>query len=71
MPTEVFQHLKKVYVRKQKLNISVDTGGPGPERADRPERYQRSGADRADRSERGTGPRPGAAPKKPRTREGS
>ena len=68
MPTEVFQHLKKVYVRKQKLNISVDTGGPGPERADRPERYQRSGADRADR---GTGPRPGAAPKKPRTREGS
>lgn len=74
MPTEVFQHLKKVYVRKQKLNISVDTGGPGPERADRPERYQRSGADRADRPERtdrGTGPRPGAAPKKPRTREGS
>ncbi|ALZ74683.1 DEAD/DEAH box helicase [Rheinheimera sp. F8] len=79
MPTEVFQHLKKVYVRKQKLNISVDSGGPGSERGERPERYQRSGADRAERSERpdraapaaGTGPRPGAAPKKPRTREGS
>ncbi len=79
MPTEVFQHLKKVYVRKQKLNISVDSGGPGSERGERPERYQRSGADRTERSERpdrgapaaGTGPRPGAAPKKPRTREGS
>lgn len=79
MPTEVFQHLKKVYVRKQKLNISVDSGGPGSERAERPERYQRSGADRAERSERpdraapaaGSGARPGAAPKKPRTREGS
>jgi ATP-dependent RNA helicase DeaD len=79
MPTEVFQHLKKVYVRKQKLNISVDSGGPGSERGERPERYQRSGADRAERSDRpdrgapaaGTGPRPGAAPKKPRTREGS
>jgi ATP-dependent RNA helicase DeaD len=82
MPAEAFQHLKKVYVRKQKLNISVDTGGPGPERADRPERYQRTGADRADRGDRGdradrgastagTGARPGAAPKKPRTREGS
>jgi len=72
MPTEVFQHLKKVYVRKQKLNISVDTGGPGPERADRPERYQRSG-ERSDRGApaAGTGPRPGSAPKKPRTREGS
>lgn len=79
MPTEVFQHLKKVYVRKQKLNISVDSGGPGSERGERPERYQRSGADRTERSDRpdrgapaaGTGPRPGAAPKKPRTREGS
>ncbi len=79
MPTEVFQHLKKVYVRKQKLNISVDSGGPGSERGERPERYQRSGADRTERSERpdrgapaaGTGARPGAAPKKPRTREGS
>ena len=79
MPTEVFQHLKKVYVRKQKLNISVDSGGPGSERGERPERYQRSGADRAERSERpdrgvpaaGSGARPGAAPKKPRTREGS
>ena len=79
MPTEVFQHLKKVYVRKQKLNISVDSGGPGSERGERPERYQRSGADRAERSDRpdraapaaGTGARPGAAPKKPRTREGS
>lgn len=37
IPAEIFQHLKKVYVRKQKLNISVDTGaagrsnsGPGP-----------------------------------------
>ena len=79
MPTEVFQHLKKVYVRKQKLNISVDSGGPGSERGERPERYQRSGADRTERSERpdrgapaaGSGARPGAAPKKPRTREGS
>ena len=66
-------------MRKQKLNISVDSGGPGSERGERPERYQRSGADRTERSERpdrgapaaGTGPRPGAAPKKPRTREGS
>lgn len=38
MPNEAFQHLKKVYVRRQKLNITVDTGvaaggerrGPGP-----------------------------------------
>jgi ATP-dependent RNA helicase DeaD len=39
IPNEIFQHLKKVYVRKQKLNITVDTGaapagerrsGPGP-----------------------------------------
>lgn len=37
IPAEIFQHLKKVYVRKQKLNISIDTGaagrsntGPGP-----------------------------------------
>jgi len=79
MPTEVFHHLKKVYVRKQKLNISVDTGGPGPERGERGERYQRTdrgdrgdrGGDRPERSDRGErgnfGPRPGAAPKKPRS----
>lgn len=84
MPTEIFHHLKKVYVRKQKLNISVDTGGPGPERGERGERYQRpersersdrggdrggdrpDRGDRADRGDRGFGPRPGAAPKKPR-----
>lgn len=37
IPNEVLQHLKKVYVRRQKLNITLDTGasserrsGPGP-----------------------------------------
>ena len=70
MPAEIFHHLKKVYVRKQKLNISVDTGGPGSERGERGERYQRTGGDRPERTERsGSGPRPGSAPKKPRTRD--
>lgn len=63
IPTEIFQHLKKVYVRKQKLNISVDTGA-APERA---ERAPREGGERRSYSE-GSGPRPGAAPKR-RTRE--
>jgi len=60
MPHEVFMHLKKVYVRKQKLNIAVDQGGPAADRGERPERYKRE----FDRS--GFGPRPGSAPKKPR-----
>lgn len=60
MPNEVFMHLKKVYVRKQKLNIAVDTGAPAADRGDRPDRYKRE----FDRS--GFGQRPGAAPKKPR-----
>jgi ATP-dependent RNA helicase DeaD len=63
IPTEIFQHLKKVYVRKQKLNISVDTGA-APERS---ERAPREGGERRSYSE-GSGPRPGAAPKR-RTRE--
>jgi ATP-dependent RNA helicase DeaD len=51
IPNEIFQHLKKVYVRKQKLNISVDTGSaPVGER----------------RPSNGPGPRPGAAPRAPR-----
>lgn len=60
IPTEIFQHLKKVYVRKQKLNISVDTGGSA-------ERAPREGGERRSYGE-GSGPRPGAAPKR-RTRE--
>ncbi|WP_337880906.1 DEAD/DEAH box helicase [Rheinheimera sp.] len=52
MPNEIFQHLKKVYVRKQKLNISVDTGAPA----------SASG----ERRPAGPGPRPGAAPRPPR-----
>jgi ATP-dependent RNA helicase DeaD len=63
IPTEIFQHLKKVYVRKQKLNISVDTGA-APERT---ERAPREGGERRSYGE-GSGPRPGAAPKR-RTRE--
>jgi ATP-dependent RNA helicase DeaD len=53
IPNEIFQHLKKVYVRKQKLNITVDSGAaPVGER----------------RPSNGPGPRPGAAraPRKPR-----
>lgn len=51
IPNEIFQHLKKVYVRKQKLNITVDTGAaPVGER----------------RPSNGPGPRPGAAPRAPR-----
>ncbi|MFT5547051.1 DEAD/DEAH box helicase [Rheinheimera aquimaris] len=51
IPNEIFQHLKKVYVRKQKLNISVDTGAaPSGDR----------------RPSNGPGPRPGAAPRAPR-----
>lgn len=46
IPNEIFQHLKKVYVRKQKLNISVDSGAaPAGDR----------------RPSNGPGPRPGAA----------
>lgn len=69
IPTEIFQHLKKVYVRKQKLNISVDTGGnsgggnAGGDRAERP-----AGDRRPSSAPAGAGPRPGAAPKR-RTRE--
>jgi len=51
MPNEIFQHLKKVYVRKQKLNITVDTGAP---------------ASTGERRPSGPGPRPGAAPRPPR-----
>lgn len=51
MPNEIFQHLKKVYVRKQKLNITVDTGAP---------------ASSGERRSSGPGPRPGAAPRAPR-----
>ncbi|GAA0544633.1 DEAD/DEAH box helicase [Rheinheimera aquimaris] len=51
IPNEIFQHLKKVYVRKQKLNITVDTGAaPSGDR----------------RPSNGPGPRPGAAPRAPR-----
>jgi ATP-dependent RNA helicase DeaD len=69
IPNEIFQHLKKVYVRKQKLNITVDTGAPASreERAPRENRAPRDHADR-DGGERrsfgGAGPRPGAAPKR-------
>lgn len=51
IPNEIFQHLKKVYVRKQKLNITVDSGAA-------------SSGDR--RPSNGPGPRPGAAPRAPR-----
>jgi ATP-dependent RNA helicase DeaD len=51
IPNEIFQHLKKVYVRKQKLNIAVDSGSaPTGDR----------------RPSAGPGPRPGAAPRAPR-----
>lgn len=50
IPNEIFQHLKKVYVRKQKLNITVDTGA----------------APVGERRSNGPGPRPGAAPRAPR-----
>ncbi len=54
IPNEIFQHLKKVYVRKQKLNITVDTGAaPVGER-------------RPSAPSSGPGPRPGAAPRTPR-----
>lgn len=54
IPNEIFQHLKKVYVRKQKLNITVDTGSaPAGER-------------RSSAPSSGPGPRPGAAPRAPR-----
>ncbi|MGI5309930.1 DEAD/DEAH box helicase [Rheinheimera sp. WS51] len=53
IPTEVFQHLKKVYVRKQKLNISVDNNSA----ASVPSNDRRPG---------NSGPRPGAAPRAPR-----
>lgn len=56
IPNEVFQHLKKVYVRKQKLNICVDTGSA-------PVGERRSSAPA---STSGAGPRPGAAPRAPR-----
>jgi ATP-dependent RNA helicase DeaD len=63
IPTEIFQHLKKVYVRKQKLNISVDTGSAAGERSERPASDRRPSS-----APSGAGPRPGAAPKR-RTRE--
>ncbi|RVU40190.1 DEAD/DEAH box helicase [Rheinheimera riviphila] len=63
IPTEIFQHLKKVYVRKQKLNISVDTGSAAGERTERP-----AGERRPSSAPAGAGSRPGAAPKR-RTRE--
>ncbi|MGP9802666.1 DEAD/DEAH box helicase [Rheinheimera sp. NSM] len=53
IPNEIFQHLKKVYVRKQKLNITVDSGAVAAPSGDR-------------RPSNGPGPRPGAAPRAPR-----
>ena len=63
IPAETMQHLKKVYVRKQKLNISVDTGSTagGSTSGSAP-----SSAPRRERTETGSGPRPGAAPRAPR-----
>ena len=76
IPNEIFQHLKKVYVRKQKLNISVDSGAPAErptyERSERPASdrpsFDRSSTDRPGSDRRPSGPRPGAAPKR-RTRD--
>ncbi|MBV2130263.1 DEAD/DEAH box helicase [Arsukibacterium indicum] len=56
IPAEIFQHLKKVYVRKQKLNISIDTGSSAGNAS------PNSGGERRS----GPGPRPGAAPRAPR-----
>ncbi|MDX1537380.1 DEAD/DEAH box helicase [Arsukibacterium sp.] len=56
IPAEIFQHLKKVYVRKQKLNISIDTGSAAANTG------SNSGGERRS----GPGPRPGAAPRAPR-----
>ncbi|WP_240224884.1 DEAD/DEAH box helicase [Rheinheimera hassiensis] len=53
IPNEIFQHLKKVYVRKQKLNITVDSGATAAPAGER-------------RPSNGPGPRPGAAPRAPR-----
>ncbi|KUM52292.1 RNA helicase [Rheinheimera sp. EpRS3] len=53
IPNEIFQHLKKVYVRKQKLNITVDSGATAAAAGER-------------RPSNGPGPRPGAAPRAPR-----
>lgn len=55
IPAEVFQHLKKVYVRKQKLNISIDNSSAAT--AATPSNDRRPGS---------AGPRPGAAPRAPR-----
>ncbi|WP_200897922.1 DEAD/DEAH box helicase [Arsukibacterium sp. MJ3] len=68
IPAEIFQHLKKVYVRKQKLNISIDTGStpastPGSTaKSTTNSASQNSGGERRS----GPGPRPGAAPRKTR-----
>ncbi|WP_205620377.1 DEAD/DEAH box helicase [Arsukibacterium perlucidum] len=56
IPAEIFQHLKKVYVRKQKLNITIDTGSAAGN--------ANPGSGGEKRS--GPGPRPGAAPRAPR-----
>ena len=56
IPAEIFQHLKKVYVRKQKLNISIDTGSAAGNASPGSGGEKRSGP----------GPRPGAAPRAPR-----
>tara|TARA_R110002126_G_scaffold16500_17_gene65873 strand:+ start:15971 stop:17770 length:1800 start_codon:yes stop_codon:yes gene_type:complete len=56
IPAEIFQHLKKVYVRKQKLNISIDTGSAAGNASPGNAGERRSGP----------GPRPGAAPRAPR-----
>ncbi|MDX3775220.1 DEAD/DEAH box helicase [Chromatiaceae bacterium AAb-1] len=53
IPAEIFQHLKKVYVRKQKLNIALDNHAAGSNSNER----------------RGPGPRPGAAPRPRKPRE--
>ncbi|OEY70880.1 ATP-dependent RNA helicase [Rheinheimera salexigens] len=55
IPTEVFQHLKKVYVRKQKLSITVDNSAAST-----------PSTPSGDRRPSNPGPRPGAAPRKPR-----
>ncbi|KKO46012.1 RNA helicase [Arsukibacterium ikkense] len=56
IPAEIFQHLKKVYVRKQKLNISIDTGST----------TGNAGPAAGGEKRSGPGPRPGAAPRAPR-----
>jgi ATP-dependent RNA helicase DeaD len=72
IPAEIFQHLKKVYVRKQKLNISIDNGSTAAStsgstagsaaKSTTNTASQNSGGERRS----GPGPRPGAVPRAPR-----